>query len=71
MFLLAFVASFLAAISLASRLGCQTSLFPGSVPDADNLLLLAVFESDNNIREPLVLGSDVSPSYSSLAWLEV
>jgi len=72
MFSMAFFASFLATFSLASLLGRQTSHCPwNGIADADNFTLLAVFKTDNGIREPLALGSNGLPDPSSLAWLGV
>ena len=62
---LAFIASFLTALSLASPAERQTPLCPwNGVPDADDFTLLAVSKSNTNIRKPLAIGSNVS-SYSS------
>lgn len=67
---LAFFASFLATFSLASPPGRQTSLCPwNGIANADNFTLLAVFKTDNHIREPLALGSNGLPDPSSLARL--
>jgi hypothetical protein len=72
MFTMAFFASFLVTFSLASPLGRQTSLCPwNGITNADNFTLLAVFKTDNNIREPLALGSNGLPDPSSLALLGV
>jgi hypothetical protein len=72
MFTMAFFASFLATFSLASSLGPQTSPCPwNSVTNADNFTLLAVFKTDNGIREPLALGSNGPSDPSCLAWLGV
>jgi hypothetical protein len=67
-----FFASFLATFALASSLGLQTSPCPwNGVANADNFTLLAVFKTDNGIREPLALGSNGQSNPSSLAWLGV
>jgi hypothetical protein len=72
MFTMAFFASFLVTFSLASPLGRQKSLCPwNGITNADNFTLLAVFKTDNGIREPLALGSNGLPDPSSLAWLGV
>ena len=72
MFAVAFLASFLATFSLASPLGRQTSLCPwNGIANANNFTLLAVFKTDNAIREPLALGSNGLPGPGSLTWLGV
>jgi len=72
MFSLAFIASFLATLSLASPAERQTSLCPwNGVPDANNFTLLAVSKSDTKIRKPLAIGSNVSSYSSNYAWLGV
>ena len=72
MFSMGFFASFLVAFTLASSVGAQSSPCPwNSVTSADNFTLLAVYKTDNGIREPLALGSNGLPNRSSLAWLGV
>ena len=69
---MALFASFLATFSLAAPLGRQTALCPwNGIANAGNFTLLAVFKTDNHIREPLALGSNGLPDPSSLAWLGV
>jgi hypothetical protein len=71
MFTMALFASYLATFSLASPQGRQTSLCPwNGIANADNFTLLAVFKTDNAIREPLALGSNALPD-PDLAWLGV
>ena len=72
MFALAFIALFLAALSLASPTERQTSLCPSNgVPDANNFTLLAAFKSNTTIQKPLAIGLDVSSYSSNYAWLGV
>jgi len=72
MFALAFIALSLATLALASPVERQTSLCPwNGVPDASNFTLLAAFKSDNNIRKPLAIGSNVLSNSSDYAWLGV
>ena len=74
MFALPLVASFFATLSLVSLAGAgsQTPLCPwNGVPNANNFTLLAVFKTDDNVQKPLVLGSTIAPSFSSLAWIGV
>jgi hypothetical protein len=72
MLFMVFFASFLVTFTLASSMGARSSPCPwNSVTNADNFTLLAVYKTDNGIREPLALGSNGLPNPSSLAWLGV
>jgi hypothetical protein len=75
MFVLAFVASSLATLTLASPQSPkerQTPLCPwNGVPDANNFTLLATSKSDTNIQKPLAIASDALSNSSDYAWLGV
>ncbi|KAI0306115.1 hypothetical protein B0F90DRAFT_1696130 [Multifurca ochricompacta] len=69
MFLVTFVASSFAMLSLASPVGRQTAVCPwNGVPNASNFVLLAVSRVDTSIRKPLALVLNGLPG-SSTAWL--
>ena len=71
MFAVAFIASFLATLSLALSGGSPMHLCPwNGVADASNFTLLAVFKTDASIQKPLALRSG-DLGHSSFASLGV
>ena len=66
------VASFLAALTLASPVARQASICPwNGVPNASNFTLLSVSKTETSVQKPLALGLNGLPAPSSVAWLGV
>jgi hypothetical protein len=70
MFTLAFIASFLATLSLASPLARQTSgCSDNGVLNDGGFTLLAVYKNDTKIQKPLAIGSNTNAD--PVGWLGV